>query len=292
MSFVNCFKSAIRYLTPPVLIEGWQWLFRKVCSRKPEWEYVPEGWTYIQTHPKIKGWNVQDVLETYKRKWPKFVAMVRGTGPLGIAHESGLTTNTDIYSHNTIMAFAYTLALAARKKDRLSVLDWGGGIGHYYLIAQTLLSDVDIEYHCKDVPLLCAYGEHLFPNQFFYTDDRCFDRTYDFVLASTSIHYAVEWRVLLKNLADACGEYLYIANMPTVQQSPSFVFVQRPYQYGYNTEYLAWCLNRTEFLSAATDSDLKLVREFVYGYEPLIDSAPEQNMYRGYLFRTYKNVKA
>jgi putative methyltransferase (TIGR04325 family) len=217
------------------------------------------------------------------------VAKVRGygqgTGPLGIAHESDKMANTDIYGHNAIMTFAYTLALAARKKDRLSILDWGGGIGHYYILAQALLPGVYIEYHCKDVPLLCEYGAQLFPEQYFYTDECCFKRTYDFVMASASIHYTEEWRVLLKNLADATNKYLYIANIPIVWQAPSFVFVQRPYQYGYNTEYLSWCLNRTEFLTTAEGSGLELVREFVHGYQPFIAGAPEQNIYRGYLFR-------
>jgi len=72
-------------------------------------------------HPEVRGWNVQDVLETHKEKRPWFVAIVQGTGPLGVAHESALPTNEDIISHNTTMASAYALALAARKKDRLAI---------------------------------------------------------------------------------------------------------------------------------------------------------------------------
>lgn len=275
----------IKNFIPPVLIGFFRWFFLKVSFRKPEWEYIPEGWDYTQTHPEVKGWNVQDVLEAYKRKWPKFVAMAKGIGPLGIAHESDLMTNTDIHSHNAIMAFAYALALAAHKKDRLSMLDWGGGIGHYYLLAQALLPGVDIEYHCKDVPVLCEYGKQLFPEQFFYTGDGCLDRAYDFVLVSTSMHYTEDWQPLLQRLANTASDYLYVANLPTVQQASSFVFVQRPYQYGYNTEYLAWCLNQTEFLLTAERSGLDLVREFVYGQQPFIHGAPEQNTYCGYLFR-------
>jgi putative methyltransferase (TIGR04325 family) len=250
-----------------------------------EWEFIPEGWAYAKEHPEVKGWNVQGVLETYKKKWPQFVAMVQGTLPLGMAHESALTTNEDICSHNTMMAYAYALALATHKKDRISMLYWGGGIGHYYLLAQALLPDVEIDYHCKDVPVLCEYGAQLFPQQHFYLDDRCFDRDYDFVLASTSMQYTEEWQPLLKRLAFVASGYLYIANLPIVQQASSFVFLQRPYQYGYNTEYLAWCLNRSEFLQTSERTGLDLVREFVYGHQPLIHGAPEQNTYRGYLFR-------
>ncbi len=153
------------------------------------------------------------MLETYKKKWPQFVAMVQGTGPLGMAHESALTTNADLNSHNTMMAFGYALALAARHKDRLSFLDWGGGIGHYYLLAQALLPDVEIEYHCKDVPVLCEYGAQLFPQQHFYQDARCLDHVYDFVLASTSMHYTENWQILLRRLAGATRDYLYIARI-------------------------------------------------------------------------------
>ena len=131
-------KNMIRLVTPPVFIHLAE---RLRCGRKSrvEWEYISEGWAYAETHPEVKGWNVQDVLEAYKEKWPKFVRMVQGTGPLGVAHESALTTNEGLSSHNTMMGFGYALALAAHKKDRLSMLDWGGGIGHYYLLAQALL---------------------------------------------------------------------------------------------------------------------------------------------------------
>lgn len=277
-------KEMIRLVTPPLVIHLAKWLQSR-CRSRIEWEYIPEGWVYAEKHPEVKGWNVRDVLETYKKKWPRFVAMVQGTGPLGMTHESALTTNEDIHSHNIMMAFGYALAKAAHKKVRLSMLDWGGGIGHYYLLAQALLPDVEIEYHCKDVPLLCEYGAQLFPKQHFYQEERCFGRVYDFVLASTSIHYTEDWQTLLHRMACAASNYLYIASLPVVQQTPSFVFIQRPYQSGYNTEYLAWCVNRTEFLHTAEQAGLDLVREFVYGHQPFIHGAPEQNTYRGYLFR-------
>ena len=131
-------KKFIKLLTPPVFIKLVRW-FRSGGS--VEWQYIPEGWAYAETHPEVKGWNVPGVLEVYQRKWPRFVTMVQGTGPLGLSHESDLTSDTNIYHHNTIMTFAYALTLAAHRLDTLSMLDWGGGIGHYYLLAQSLLPD-------------------------------------------------------------------------------------------------------------------------------------------------------
>ena len=271
-------------MIPPVFVHMAQRL--RHGGSPVEWEYVPDGWDYARTHPEVRGWNVAGVLDAYTGKWPQFVQMAEGTEPLGVAHESALATNEDILSHNATMAFGYSLALAASGRARLSLLDWGGGIGHYLLLARALLPDVEIEYHCKDVPILSEYGARLFPDQQFSSDERCLEDVYDFVLASTSLHYTEDWQSLLERLAGATRDYLYIAQLPTVPEAPSFVFVQRPYQYGYNTEYLGWCLNRTEFLQAAGRSGLRLQREFVYGHQPLIHGAPEQNAYRGYLFRT------
>jgi putative methyltransferase (TIGR04325 family) len=287
-------REFVKLFVPPLAVGLLRRVRTRVKGPRPalravqtpaEWEYIPEGWAYARTHPEVRGWNVQGVLEVYKQKWPRFVEMVQMTGPLGVAHESALVTNEDLSSHNIIMAFAYVLALAARHKNTLSMLDWGGGIGHYYLLAQVLLPDVSIEYHCKDVPLLAEYGAQLFPDQHFYADESCLACTYDFVMASTSLHYSEDWRRVLAGLVRATGEYLYITRLPTVVQAPSYVFIQRPYAYGYNTEYLGWCLNRTSFLNEVGKLGLTLVRGFVIGEQPPIANAPEPCQYRGFLFR-------
>jgi putative methyltransferase (TIGR04325 family) len=279
-------KEFIKLITPPLLVKLLQRLRDGARTASGvEWEYIPEGWKYAETHPAVKGWNVQDILETYKRKWPKFVNVARGTAPLGIAHESELASQTDMISHNTIMSFAYVVALAAHRAEKLSMLDWGGGMGHYCVLTQSLLPGVEIDYHCKDVPMLAEYGAQLLPDQHFYTDEACLGQKYDLVMASTSLHYTQDWQRLLAGLAAAARRYLYIANLPVVVDASSFVFVQRPYAYGYNTEYLAWCLNSKQFMDCAESLGLGLVREFIYGHRPLIHNAPEQNEYRGYLFR-------
>jgi len=208
-------KASVGLFIPPIFIQLARRLrlFQMIhLTKRPliEWEYIPEGWAYAQNHSEVKGWNVQDILETYKQKWPKFVDMVQGTGPLGISHESTLPSNEDIYSHNTIMSFAYAITLAARKQESLSMFDWGGGIGHYFVLTQSLLPDMKIEYHCKDVPVLVKYGKQLFPEQHFYTDESCFKRTYNFVMASGSMHFAEDWRGLLASLTNATKGYIYI----------------------------------------------------------------------------------
>lgn len=252
-------------------------------SLKPEWEFIPQGWDYSKTH-LVRGWDAPDILQVYKNKWNKFVELANSTAPLGIAHEADLTNNESIEFQNTILVFAYCLALAAHKKDFLSMLDWGGGIGHYYIFARALLPEIVINYHCKDLPTLVAHGTKLFPNQYFYTDESCLEQKFDFVMASGSMHYDQDWAKLLCKLAQASKGYLFITRLPIVLSVPSFIFIQRPYRYGYNTEYLGWCINREEFLTKAEKLSLKLIREFIIDEHPSIVSAPEDCQYRGFLF--------
>ena len=255
-----------------------------VPEQPPEWEYVPEGWSAKDDH--IKGWNEQSVVETQRARWPAFARSLEGAGPLGIAHEAVVPTREGWEAHNTLMCYAYVLTLAARKQDSLRILDWGSGAGHYYLISKALLPDVPLEYHCHDTPLLCELGRELLPIAHFHEKvDDVFKRKYDLVLASSSIQYFEDWAEILQKLAAVTGRHLYITRVPVVRRVPSFVVVQRPYQYGYRTEYLGWFLNRREFLKRAEDIGLDLVREFLIQERPIVKGAPEQSESRGFLFR-------
>ncbi len=277
-------RTTLGRLLPPILTDGLRILQRRLSNEPPEWEYLPQGWR--TSDPRMQGWNVESVMETQEAKWPAFLRSIQGNGPLGVAHEASRSSNTDYAVHNALMAYAYVLALAAHRKDRISMLDWGGGLGHYCLISKALLPEVQVEYHCRDLPLLCRRGRELLPDASFYdTEDASFGRTYDLVLASASLNYTEEWRGLMRRLASVASSFLYITRLPIVHHAPSFVVVQRPYRYGYLTEYPGWFLNRVEVLECAAASRMELLREFLIDERPFVHGAPEQGEYRGFLFR-------
>lgn len=281
-------KGMIKYITPPILLDVIRRLVSIRYPRVIEYEYMPEGWAAEQSDPKIKGWNIQSVLEAYKAGWPAFVQSLEGTQPFGVSShlEHRLPTQNDLLFHNTMMSYAYVLTVSTRNKSSISMLDWGGGIGRYYLISQALVPELKIDYHCKDVPVFAEYGQKLFPEAHFYTDESCLTRKFDFVLASASLHYSQDWVSVLKGLSRATAGYMFVTQLPILHRSSSYVMVQRPYQCGYDTEYLGWCLNRQEFLKCAKEMELELVREFIIGYQLPIYCAPEQCEYRGFLFRS------
>ena len=66
------------------------------------------------------------------------MAAIAAPNPLGVHHETARVTTGDVGAHNMLVSFAYVVALAARGRERLSVLDWGGGLGHYEALARSV----------------------------------------------------------------------------------------------------------------------------------------------------------
>jgi putative methyltransferase (TIGR04325 family) len=276
-------KQVIRQLAPPILLNAYAGLRRGFAGNgRPEWECVPEGWDALS--PNIKGWNVATVVETLLRQWSQYVKALRG--PAAIRGYFGTTTGPVSYvAHNVFMTFAYALTLASRKKDRLSILDWGGGLGHYYELSKALLPDVEIDYCCREVSRICAAGRTVLPGVQFFDDDRCLQRKFDLVFASSSLQYYQDWKETLAKLVSSTSDYLYITRMPVVENSPSFVVMQRPYDNGFQTEYLGWFFNRAEVLEALNQMGMRFLREFHIEPHPDVNGAPEAATHRGFLAR-------
>jgi putative methyltransferase (TIGR04325 family) len=277
---VTSTRALAKRLLPPVLVDAGR---RVGLLGAREWQLVPEGWE--SRDPRVNGWDVQGVVDVQLAKWPDFLRLTRGSGPLGIAHEAVAPANTDQAAHNTVVSYGYVLARAGRAKETLSVLDWGGGLGHYYVLSSVLLPGVKLDYTCKDLSRVCAEGRKLLPEVVFCDDESCLSRTYDLVHAGTSLHYSEDWRATVVGLARAAGEHLYVSRLPVVETSAPFVVVQRPYRYGYDTEYLCWFLNRREFVTHVESCGFELAREFLVMDRPYVYRAPEQGQFRSFLFR-------
>jgi putative methyltransferase (TIGR04325 family) len=254
-------------------------------TQRPEWEFVPEGWAR-----DVPGWDVAAIAAAYREKWPSFLAAVEGDGPLGVNHEvpTGVAVpRNDRDAQHTILAFGWVLALAAGGRDTLSVLDWGGGPGHYAVLADALLPGVELDYTSRDLPALVALGRELQPERAFADDESPLDRRYDLVVASSSLHYEQDWRARLRDLAAVADRYVYVTRVPVALEAPSFVVLQRAYAYGYETEYLGWVIARDELLAEARAAGLRLARELVLPARFAADGAPEAPVeHRGYLFAT------
>jgi putative methyltransferase (TIGR04325 family) len=248
----------------------------------PEWQYVGPSWP--REAAGVTGWDHPSVGAVMLDVLPEFGRVVTGTQPLGI-----YPLAPDAYSesgHNVSMTFGYVLARAAYGRERLSVLDWGGGLGHYALMARHLMPELPLDVTVKERPELCRIGRDLMPwVTFEASDEACFARRYDLVIASTSLQYVEHWRRLLDDLARAAAGWLFVTRLPVVRLAPSFVVVQRPYALGYQTEFLAWAINRDELLAGTRTAGLTLQREFIAGAPIGYVDAPEVAQTVGFLFK-------
>ena len=249
-----------------------------------EWDYAGGEWP--ANGVLGEGWNAESVAAAQEEHWPVLLKNLEGTGPLGVSHLPSQTTRQDRGEHNAMMSYGYVLARAARNKNSLSVLDWGGGTGHYYLYSKALLPEIVVDYHCYEVPALCRLGRKLVAEGRFHDRAEVLVGTrFDLVISSSSLHYFRDWRETAQVLAERCGEFLYIARLQTIQRAPSFVVRQRPYGQGYATEFLSWFINRRELTDCFEALGLELVREFVFAEEWKVKGAPEKGECRGFLFR-------
>ncbi len=252
---------------------------------KPDWEMVPDtddAWT------SSAGWAHQSITTRQAAKWPAFVESLGGGRPLGRSHEAEPDSPLDVTAHNTAMTFGYVLGrcIAESRDGPTSVLDWGGGIGHYYLYARHLFPRARLDYTVKELASLCRMGTALNKGAKFL-DDECevLSLPYDLVFASSSLHYTRDIYGLTARLCAAAAGYLFVTRTPFVDEAPDFVVVQRPYRYGYHTEYAGWFLNRSRFIGFVEDRGFELDREFMLAERPHVPNAPEQCTYRGFLFR-------
>jgi putative methyltransferase (TIGR04325 family) len=255
----------------------------------PEWEFVPEGWERAHTGGDLalRGWNAEEVARSYREKWPRFLEAIEGSGPLGVSHEvraGAPIGRQDVTDQNAVLAYAYALARAADGSKTVSVLDWGGAFAHYYVLARRLFPELQLDYHCRELPAVSAEGRRVLAEVTFHETDDCLNRSYDFVLVSNALQYDEDWVARLDQLAGATQGRLFLTRVPITRHAGSFVVLQRAEAYGYATEYLGWVLNRDELLAAAHGTGLALEREFVFVWSWSIPGAPEDPSLTGFLF--------
>jgi len=265
-------RRFVTAVLPPIVLDALR--FVRSRFRPPPWEAVPPGW-----QRPVRGWNVAGVADAERRRWPDYERFVAGARPFGVS-DVERPSDSDLLWHNIYASHAYVLALAAGGRPRLSILDWGGNVGQLSLLADAVLPDLELAYHVRDLPAICAVGRELRPTATFFEDDACFDNRYDLVVASSALQYVEDWRSTLRRLADAADDYLYLTRVPVARDRSAFVALQR----AYKTEYLGWVFSRSEVLAAAEEAGLTLAREFLCGERHHVARGGGWFDTRGFLF--------
>jgi putative methyltransferase (TIGR04325 family) len=269
-------SKAARLLLPPIILRA-AWFFGT-----PEWEYVADHWP--RDDARSFGWDDSSVVQSMRQNWPAYKRAVDGTDPL--AFWPWFSGGRDPQAHNVVMTWGYVLARAGSGKLQLSVLDWGGALGNYAAVGKALLPEVRLDFTVKERPALCTAGRELLPEvSFTSSEDECFSRRYDLVVASNALQYAQDWRATVQRLADAAEQWLFITCLPVVHNSGSFIVVQRPQRHGLKADYISWVLNCGDFLAHVRASGFALDRIFIAGGTTSYRNAPEASESLGFLFK-------
>jgi len=263
-------KRILQTLTPPLL-----WNFGKACKRRlfasvDYMAYAPQGWATplpggIDRHAY---WAM--LIARERAVYQRFVTRVQQGASL-------LEENEEI-KH---AVFGYVLALTARSKEHVTVLDYGGNLGEYYWLGRALVPGVTLEYHCKELPAVAQSGREINPSVTWHADDSCFERSYDLVMFSASMQYLPDWQEVLRRAASSAGSYLFLSDVATVKGVASFVATSR--SSGMTTLQIQ--LNRDDVVNTVERAGLRLMRELPMGAHPPVANAPEQPTCAGWLFQ-------
>lgn len=266
------FKRSLKAILPPLLWNVGKDFKRRLLRSVEHFAYAPQGWS-----TRLPGGaNSQDY-------WTHFITRERATCETLMARvragEPILTLDEDERVKRT--TFGDVLAIVARDKPHVTVLDVGGNLGDYYWIGRALVPGVALDFHCKELPAIADAGRQINPAVTFHTDDECLDRPYDLIMFSSSLQCLPDWQSVLVRAARAARDYLFLSDVPVVRVAPSYVVLQD----SGGVTNLQNQLNQSEVVHAVERAGLRVVREFDMGPHPPVANAPEQATCRGWLFQ-------
>jgi putative methyltransferase (TIGR04325 family) len=274
----NSIRTFVKRWLPPIVLNA----IRSWRSGPPRLRVSPDAELLWELD---SSWDSEEVLraELTGGKWQDFAERVSSSRPLGFSHEMPeLGSGEDLHCHNVHMTYGYIFGRVLSEVPQPSILDYGGALGHYALLARGLFPSAVFRYHVLEVPIQAHAGSKLFSKEpvSFFSEESQLDRDYDLVMLNASMQYFQDWELALGRALTKSRRYFLLARVPTVE-GPGFVAVQR----AYGKEMPHRQFNSNEILSAATRLGAKVVREFVVGDRVPISGHPKPAEMRTWLFR-------
>lgn len=268
MSSTQILKSMV----PPMLWNIGSRLKRRLMSSTTLLEYASGGWsTPLPGNASSDDFWAASIAQE-QAVCEALIARVRAGEPL---------LHADSDESTKYATFGFVVALAARDRQKLAVLDYGGNLGDYFWLSRAFLPGVEFDYHCKELPRIAEAGRRITPDVTWHTDDEtCFANHYDLVMFSSVVQCLPNWQEILHRAAQSTRTYLFLSDVATVTDAPSYVATHR----AGGRMHLQIQIKRSEIIRAVEGSGLRLVREFALGAHPPIANAPEQPTCIGWLF--------
>ena len=164
-------------------------------------------------------------------------------------------------------------------RDRLRILDFGGGLGIGYMV---LVEDIPhaasrVDYTIVDVPSVGDERPRLLPWAVRYMDALSGEEGFDLVYAASALQYVENWRMALGALLDYRADFILLSDV-FAGDIPTFVTLQNY----YGSRIRHWFWNLEELLEVCSAAGYTLVmktfttgRRFALGDTLRMDHFPK-----------------
>jgi len=161
---------------------------------------------------------------------------------------------------------AAALAAAAGLRRRVSVLDWGGGVGLARVAAGRAGPRLELDWQVVDTPSRCRHGAAIHPEIRFETDlESLRGRRFDLVYAAGSIGTEQDWSGLLVRLRQSCGRVLLLDRVAVTDSDPSFVAEYHAEAWPAGTVCTSWVLNESALWAALASAGFTIEQRWNLG---------------------------
>lgn len=108
------------------------------------------------------------------------------------------------------------IALASNEK-RITVLDFGGGMGDSYLNSLSALkgSNIDVEFHIIDLESTIGFGMKIFPKDMgihFYASVEDISSVIDIIYIGSTLQYVNDYQTLIQKFAKFSPKYIFFTD--------------------------------------------------------------------------------
>jgi putative methyltransferase (TIGR04325 family) len=175
------------------------------------------------------------------------------------------------------------LWIAAQRKSRLNVLDFGGSLGSTFFQYRRFLSTIDVQWNVVEQGVFIDYGVKYFQDthlRFYYTVEECLKgNVVDVILLSSVLPYLDKPYHWLDFLMSLDVPFIIFDKMPfLVSGEDDRLTVQKVPPSIYEASYPAWFFNEAKFMSA-----LERKYDLVESFEG-DDKANIPSVFKGFIF--------
>lgn len=123
------------------------------------------------------------------------------------------------------------VSIIGEKKDKVSILDFGGGMGTSYidcLCSLNSMNENNIDYSVADLEKTIERGRKIFPINFnidFYDHISSNFKQVDIVYLGSVLQYIPEYKQLIRHLTELAPHYIFLANH-FMGKAPTFATMQ------------------------------------------------------------------